>query len=133
MRTLRWFPAGGGRSRMRRRMGEGADNTPAATTPRMRQLQQMLQRQPDDPFLLYGMAMEHKKAGDAGQALGFFARVLQRDPNYCYAHYQRALVHESLGDVEAARRSLRDGLKAADRAADAHARSEIEAALATLE
>ena len=114
-------------------MGEGTDNPSAATTPRMRQLQQMLQRQPDDPFLLYGMAMEHKKAGAAAAALDFFGQVLRRDPNYCYAYYQRALVHESLGDVEAARQSLREGLEAADRAADAHARGEIEAALATLE
>ena len=95
----------------------------------MRQLQQMLQRQPDDPFLLYGLAMEHKKAGDAAQALEYLGRVTQKDPNYCYAYYQRGLVHESQGDTEAARRSYRDGLEAADRSGDAHARSELEAAL----
>lgn len=113
-------------------MGEGVDEVPGAVTPRMRQLQQMLQRQPDDPFLLYGMGMEYKKAGDAGRALEYFDQVLQRDPNYCYAYYQRALVHDSLGDVESAKRSLREGLQAADRAADAHARQEIEAMLETL-
>ena len=104
-----------------------------ATTPRMRQLRQMLQRQPDDPFLLYGLAMEHKKADEPALALEFFGKVLQRDPNYCYAYYQRAQVHESLGDVEAAKRSLREGLEAADRSGDGHARQEIEAALALLE
>ena len=96
---------------------------------RLRQLQQMLQRQPDDPFLLYGMAMEHKKAGDASQALEYLGRVTQKDPNYCYAYYQRGLVHESQGNTEAARRAYREGLDAADRAGDAHARGEIEAAL----
>ena len=100
---------------------------------RMRQLQQMLQRQPDDPFLLYGLAMEYKKANQPDLAIEHFDRVLRRDPNYCYAYYQRAQVHESLGDVEAARQSLRDGLGAADRSGDAHARSEIEAALSLLE
>ena len=114
-------------------MGEGAENVPAAATPRMRQLQNMLQRQPDDPFLLYGMAMEHKKAGDAGKALEYFDHVLRRDPNYCYAYYQRAQVHELQGNVEAARRSLREGLEAARHSGDAHALSEIEAALALLE
>jgi Tfp pilus assembly protein PilF len=99
----------------------------------MRQLRQMLQRQPEDPFLLYGMAMEYKKAGDAGRALEYFDHVLRRDPNYCYAYYQRAQVHESLGDVEAARRILRQGLEAARRAGDAHALSEIDAALTLLE
>ena len=48
----------------------------------MRQLQRMLERQPDDPFLLYGMAMEHKKAGDAARALDYLGRVTQKDPNY---------------------------------------------------
>ena len=99
----------------------------------MRQLQQMLQRQPDDAFLLYGVAMEYKKADESARALEYFGKVLQRDPNYCYAYYQRAQVHESLGDVEAAKRSLREGLEAADRSGDGHARQEIEAALALLE
>ena len=114
-------------------MGEGADNLSSAATPRMRQLERMLQRQPDDPFLLYGMAMEYKKADQPAKALEYFGEVLRRDPNYCYAYYQRAQVHESLGDVEAARRTLREGLEAADRSGDGHARSEIEAALSLLE
>lgn len=114
-------------------MGEGADNVTPATTPRMRQLRQMLQRQPDDPFLLYGLAMEYRKANEPARALEFFEKVLQYDPNYCYAYYQRAQVHESLGEVEAARRALREGLGAADRVGDGHARQEIEAALALLE
>ena len=98
----------------------------------MRQLQQMLERQPDDPFLLYGMAMEHKKGGDAAAALEYFGRVTQRDPNYCYAYYQRGLVHESQGDTEAARQAYRDGIQAADRSGDAHARGELEAAMEML-
>ena len=102
---------------------------PPATTDRMKQLQRMLERQPDDPFLLYGMAMEYKKAGDPAQALEYLRRVTDKDPNYCYAYYQRGLVHESQGDTEAARRSYQDGIEAADRTGDAHARGEIEAAL----
>jgi Tfp pilus assembly protein PilF len=118
---------------MRYRMGEGADNVSMSESPRMRQLRQMLQRQPDDPFLLYGLAMEYKKAGNSAKALEYFDHVLRRDPNYCYAYYQRAQVHESLGDVEAARHALREGLGAARRSGDAHALSEIEAALTLLE
>ena len=99
---------------------------------RMRQLQRMLERQPDDPFLLYGVAMEHKKAGDAAGALEYLGRVTQKDPNYCYAYYQRGLVHESQGDTDAARRAYQEGIAASDRAGDAHARGEIEAALEML-
>ena len=98
----------------------------------MRQLQRMLERQPDDPFLLYGMAMEHKKAGDAARALDYLGRVTQKDPNYCYAYYQRGLVHESQGDTDAARQAYQEGIAASERAGDAHARGEIEAALEML-
>jgi Tfp pilus assembly protein PilF len=99
---------------------------------RMRQLQQMLQRQPDDPFLLYGVAMEHKKGGDAAAALEYLGRVTNKDPNYCYAYYQRGLVHESQGDTEAARKAYEEGIAAANRSGDAHARGELEAALEML-
>jgi Flp pilus assembly protein TadD len=99
---------------------------------RMRQLQRMLERQPDDPFLLYGVAMEHKKAGDAAGALEYLGRVTRKDPNDCYAYYQRGLVHESQGDTDAARRAYQDGIAASERAGDAHAKGEIEAALEML-
>ena len=102
-------------------------------SPRMLQLREMLRNQPDDPFLLYGLAMEFKKADQPDLAIQHFDEVVRRDPNYCYAYYQRAQVHEARGDVEAARQSLREGLDAADRSGDTHARSEIEAALSLLE
>ena len=100
---------------------------------RMHQLQQMLKRQPDDPFLLYGLAMEYKKASDLELALQYLDRVLQKDPNYCYAYYQRGLVHESLGKPEDAKRAYREGINAADRSGDAHAKEELSAALSMLE
>lgn len=100
---------------------------------RLRQLQQMLDKSPQDTFLLYGIAMEHKKAGDATRALEFFDRVIQLDPGYCYAYHQRGLVHESAGDLEAAKRSYRKGVQAAIGKGDTHAQGEIQAALEMVE
>lgn len=96
---------------------------------RLRQLQQMLEKSPQDTFLLYGIAMEHKKAGEVAPALEYFNRVIALDPGYCYAYHQRGLLHESTGDVEAAKRSYREGVEAAKRKGDAHAQGEIQAAL----
>jgi Tfp pilus assembly protein PilF len=103
------------------------------TSDRLQKLQSMLERQPNDTFLLYGIAMEHKKLGDASAALEFLERVLSLDPNYCYAYHQRGLIHESAGDLEAARKAYQDGVAASARAGDLHAKGEIEAALALLE
>lgn len=100
---------------------------------RMQQLQQMLQREPDDPFLVYGLAMEYKKAGQGEQAIEHFNRVLQLDPGYCYAHHQIGLIHESTGDLDAARAAYRAGVEAARKKGDAHAEGEIGAALEMIE
>ena len=108
------------------------ESAPSAS-PRLRQLQAMLERQPDDQFLLYGVAMEHKKAGNAAKALAYFERVIARDPGYCYAYHQRGLVHESNGDLDAAKQSYREGIVAAQKKGDSHAAGEIEAALMEIE
>ena len=96
---------------------------------RLTQLLKMLEREPTDPFLLYGVAMEHKKAGRAPDAIEFFERTIAADAGYCYAYHQKGLVHESTGDVEAAKSAYRAGVAAATKKGDEHARSEIQAAL----
>ena len=106
---------------------------PSSPTPRMQQLLRLLEREPNDAFLLYGLALEHKKANDLNAAIEYLNRVIQVDPGYCYAYHQRGLAYESLGDLESARRSYREGIEAAARKGDAHARSEIEGALSMIE
>jgi tetratricopeptide (TPR) repeat protein len=99
------------------------------STERLQKLQEMLQKQPDDPFLLYGIAMEYKKAGQTAEALAKFDRVLAVDPGYCYAYYQKGLVLEETGDINAARKTYQQGIDIAGQKGDAHARSELQAAL----
>ncbi len=102
-------------------------------TGRMQQLLKMLEREPNDTFLLYGLALEHKKAGDAAEALTLLDRVTTLDPGYCYAYHQKGLINESQDDLEAARRAYRAGIDAARTKGDEHARQEIEAALMMIE
>lgn len=96
---------------------------------RLEKLQQMLTREPNDTFLLYGIALEYKKLHDQQSALKFLNRVIDIDPGYCYAYHQKGLVFESLEDVESAKQAYRDGILAAQKKGDAHAQSEIEQAL----
>ncbi|HEX3357563.1 MAG TPA: hypothetical protein VHS31_11390 [Tepidisphaeraceae bacterium] len=97
------------------------------------QLHAMLQKQPNDPFLLYGIAMEHKKLNETSQAIEFLKRVISVDPNYCYAYFQSGQIYEIIGDLESAKRSYNEGIVAARRAGDAHAQSELEGALSMLD
>ena len=106
---------------------------PAPSTSRMEQLQRMLERNPKDAFLLYAIALEHKKAGEAKQAIEFLKKTIEVDPSYCYAYHQLGLVRESLGEMEEAKQAYRDGIAAARKAGDAHAAGEIEGALSMIE
>ncbi len=103
------------------------------TSERLEKLQQMLTKEPNDTFLLYGIAMELKKLNDPAAALTFFDRVTQLDPGYCYAYHQKGLIHESQGDAIAAKASYSEGIAAAIEKGDDHARSEIEAALSMID
>src|SRR5439155_8628658 len=100
---------------------------------KLNQLHAMLQKQPNDSFLLYGIAMEHKKLNEPAQAIDFLNRVILQDPNYCYAYYQLGQIFESTGDAALAIKSYNDGIAAAKRAGDAHAQSELESARAMLQ
>ncbi len=100
---------------------------------RLEQLQKMLEREPNDTFLLYGLAMEHKKAGNKDLALKLLEKVVELDPGHGYALFQAGQIHETSGDVEAARKAYEGGIIAANKSGDAHARSELEGALSNLE
>ena len=99
---------------------------------RMKSLQAMLQKEPDDLFLLYAIALEHKKAAEFADALRYLGEVLKRDALYCVAYQQMAQVHELAGDVAAAQKAYQDGIAAAGRKGDLHAKEEMESALAML-
>ncbi len=102
------------------------------TSERMQKLDQMLQREPDDLFLLYALAMEHRKFDNHAEAKRLLAQVIARDQNHCAAHHQLAQVHESASDKEAARQAYRAGIEAAVRAGNKHAKYEMEQALAAI-
>ncbi len=88
---------------------------------RLKHLEELLRNEPNDPFLRYGVAMEHKKAGRLDQALDWFARTLEADATYCYAWYQQGQVLAARGDVIAARDVYQRGIAAARQCNDLHA------------
>jgi tetratricopeptide (TPR) repeat protein len=103
------------------------------TSDRLTKLQQLLERDPNDPFVLYGIALEHKKLGDAKTAIEFLDRTISADAGYCYAYFQKGQIQESLGEASAAKETYEAGIAAARTKGDAHAESEIAGALSMLE
>ncbi len=86
----------------------------------------MLEAQPDDPFLHFGLAMESVKEQRHDDALARFDRVMQLDPNYTAAHYHKGNTLIALGRLDDARAILRDGVDAARSAGDAHTLGEMQ-------
>jgi len=93
--------------------------------PSREQLEKLLSKEPHDPFLNFGLAMELAKDEPKEAALGQFDRVLEVDPNYLAAYHQKGRLLLSVGRTEEARQVLRMGIEAAQRVGDAHAAGEM--------
>jgi Tfp pilus assembly protein PilF len=77
--------------------------------------------------------MEFKKAGNNADALKMLEKVTQLDPGHGYAFFQRGQILESTGDIPGAKKAYEDGILAAQKSGDAHARSELQGALSMIE
>jgi len=100
--------------------------------PSIAQLEKLLTLEPDDAFLLYGLAQEYAKLADHERAVEHFDRTLGSDPDYVYAYYHKARSLEAIERISEARACLETGLEAAKRVGDAKGISEISGFLAGL-
>jgi tetratricopeptide (TPR) repeat protein len=89
-------------------------------------LQQLLAQDPRSAFARYGLAMEYVNTQLLPQAVTEFEAVIATDPLYSAAYYHGGQTLEKMGELDRARAMYRLGLAASR---DAHARSEMQAAL----
>jgi predicted Zn-dependent protease len=99
---------------------------------RKEQLAELLALEPDDPFLRYGLAMEHAGAGQDAEAALCLEELLRRTPDYVPAYLQAGQVLLRLGKDGEARRVLELGMEVAARAGNEHARGEMAGLLASI-
>jgi tetratricopeptide (TPR) repeat protein len=98
-------------------------------TPRIQLLEQILAQDPANKLARYGLAMEYINTGEWARAISEFEAVLMADPTYAAAYFHGGQTLEKLGRLEEAREFYRRGIASTH---DAHARGELEAALAIL-
>ena len=99
---------------------------------RREKLEQMLERQTDDPFLHYGLAMELIKEDEIEAALERFDRTLGIDAGYLAAYFHKGNTLVGAGRIEDARSALHAGIEAARRKQDTHAEGEMQGLLDSL-
>ena len=121
---------GAGGVAVRGMLAENAHMTPPD---RLASLMSLLEKDPDDAFCLYGIAQEHAGRGDHEEAISWYRKAAESDPDDGYIHYHLARSLEALDRMPEAIAAVRDGIVAADRSGDAHARSELDGLLDELQ
>jgi len=92
-------------------------------------LEEILQRNPRDPFALYALALECVNAGEDHQALNYFQTLRDEHPDYLPAYYHFAQALRRNGRTREAAEVLQAGIEVARRSGNSHTLSELEAAL----
>lgn len=91
-----------------------------------------LQSRPDDPFLLYAVAMEYQKLGDFQNAIARFEALTKSHPNYIPTYLQYGLTLAEQRNLDSAKLVFEAGQKIALQSGDLHTASEISQALQSL-
>ncbi|MBC8145401.1 MAG: tetratricopeptide repeat protein [bacterium] len=100
---------------------------------RLDQMMGFLEKDPDDSFARYAVALElrsQKRFDDAIEQLG---ELRKRDPAYGATYYQLGELYAQTGAIDLAEEAFRTGMDVARAAGDTHTRSELEAALDELD
>src|SRR6266850_8074985 len=99
---------------------------------RRQTLEEFVAKKPEDAFSRYGLAMECMNSGDPAAADTHFRALLEQNADYvpAYLMYAQLLARESR--TAEAKQILSNGIAAAAKKGDQHARSELEALLTEL-
>lgn len=89
----------------------------------------MLLQQPDDPFLIYGIALEHAALGDNTQAGTWFGTLFSRFPDYLGGYYAYGAWLLARGRTQEAVSVFETGIDLARRKNDQKTARELRAAL----
>ncbi len=92
----------------------------------------MVEQRPDEPFARYSLAMSHRSLGHDAEAALEFEELLRRKPDYVPAYLMLGQVLEVLARATDAARVYENGIAAAARKNEDHARSELGQALEAL-
>jgi hypothetical protein len=103
-----------------------------ATSKRLEFLLKMTASGASDPFPWYGLALEYRGLERYDEALATFERLRAISPHYVPMYLMCGQMLEKMNRKDDARVWLSQGIAAARAKGDAHALSELEAALGAL-
>jgi tetratricopeptide (TPR) repeat protein len=96
---------------------------------RLDALKSMVEQNPGNSFLRYGLAMEYRNTGDLEGAVREFRGLIAADPDYHAAYFHGGQTLERLGRLDEARSLYETGVAVTRRKGEQHALSEMQGAL----
>lgn len=99
---------------------------------RKEKLLEMLENDPNDPFLHYALGQQYLSEGERPQAIEKLQEVVNRFPEYHAAHFQLGQILAEDGNSTQAAQILTEGIAAARQAGDQHAEQEMTGFLDTI-
>jgi|SRR5580704_8079884 tetratricopeptide (TPR) repeat protein len=102
------------------------------TSKRLAFLQKLTSEGSTDPMAFYGLAMEYRSLGLYDEALATFTSLRESNPVYVAMYLMCGQMLEQMSRSADARSWYESGIVRAREARNAHAASELEAALAAL-
>lgn len=94
---------------------------------RIKQLELFYQEDPNDPFVIYALAIEHLD-NNKSKSRELFDLLLKHHPNYIGTYYHAAALYTELGENEKAEEIYKDGISKAEDLKDHHALKELKSA-----
>ena len=93
---------------------------------RLQRITEMLSSTPNDAFLLFALAKEHKNAARADEAIAAFKNLRDQHPEYVglFYHYAAVLADEERNSE--AEEVYKAGIAVAQKAGDQHALAELK-------
>ena len=95
---------------------------------RLEQIQTFLTESPNDPFLIYAMALEYLKIHNYDKALDIFEQLTENHPMYVGTYYHLGKLQEKLEQYDEALETYQEGMKVAQKLADRHSLNELQGA-----
>jgi tetratricopeptide (TPR) repeat protein len=96
-------------------------------------IKQMLDKNPEDSFLRYAVALEFKKNGDVEKSINYLEELIKKDPNYLASYYQLGKIFEEEGQAHKAIVFYRQGKLIAAKVNDRKTLGELDEALMILD
>jgi tetratricopeptide (TPR) repeat protein len=94
-------------------------------TKRLEQLINMKKEEPNDPFLIYAIAMEYAKIENFDESIAHYEQLVNEHEDYVGTYYHLAKLYETLKMPDKADVTYQKGLAVSKKIADHHAHSEL--------